>query len=38
MEEEFGVIIPDEEMENLKTVGDAIDWIAKRKLHLSDEE
>lgn len=27
-EEKFGVRIPDEALENLKTVGDAIDYIA----------
>ena len=28
-EERFGVRIPDEALENLKTVGDAIDYIAQ---------
>ena len=28
-EEKFGVRIPDEEVKNLKTVGDAVDFIAK---------
>lgn len=32
LEAEFGVTIPDEEAENIKTVGDAIDYLAKRKL------
>ena len=32
LEEEFGVTIPDEEAEKIKTVGDAIDYLAKRKL------
>ncbi|ADC90967.1 acyl carrier protein [Mageeibacillus indolicus] len=27
MEQEFGVSIPDEEAENIKTVGDAVDYI-----------
>ncbi|KTR37222.1 MULTISPECIES: acyl carrier protein [Rothia] len=27
-EEKFGVTIPDEEVKNLKTVGDAVDFIA----------
>ncbi|GGC95177.1 acyl carrier protein [Tersicoccus solisilvae] len=27
-EEKFGVRIPDEEVKNLKTVGDAVDYIA----------
>ncbi|MGX6396608.1 acyl carrier protein [Rothia kristinae] len=27
-EERFGVTIPDEEVKNLKTVGDAVDFIA----------
>lgn len=30
-EEEFGVSIPDEDYEKLKTVGDAIDYINERK-------
>ena len=29
LEEEFGTSIPDEEIENIKTVGDAIAYIAK---------
>lgn len=28
-EEKFGVKIPDEEVKNLKTVGDAVDFIVK---------
>ena len=32
LEEEFGVAIPDEEAERIKTVGDAIDYLAKRNL------
>lgn len=32
LEEEFGVTIPDEEAERIKTVGDAIDYLAKRNL------
>ncbi|MCW2620763.1 MAG: phosphopantetheine-binding protein [Frankiales bacterium] len=28
-EEKFGVRIPDEALENLKTVGDAVDYISK---------
>jgi acyl carrier protein len=32
LEEEFGIEIPDEEAENIKTVGDAIDYI---KEHLN---
>ena len=28
-EEKFGVRIPDEEVKNLKTVGDAVDFISK---------
>lgn len=28
-EEKFGVTIPDEESKNLKTVGDAVEFIAK---------
>jgi acyl carrier protein len=28
-EDRFGVKIPDEELANLKTVGDAVDYIAK---------
>lgn len=32
LEEEFGVTIPDEEAEKIKTVGDAIDYLAKRGL------
>jgi acyl carrier protein len=31
-EEAFGVSIPDEEAENINTVGDAIDYLAKRQL------
>ncbi|QDT31717.1 MULTISPECIES: acyl carrier protein [Thalassoglobus] len=30
-EEEFGVTIPDEDYETLKTVGDAIDYIKQRE-------
>lgn len=30
-EEEFGVSIPDEDYEGLKTVGDAIDYIKQRE-------
>ncbi|UZJ23673.1 acyl carrier protein [Rhodococcus antarcticus] len=30
-EDRFGVKIPDEELANLKTVGDAVDYIAKNK-------
>jgi acyl carrier protein len=33
LEEEFGVTIPDEEAEKIKTVGDAIDYLAKRTLY-----
>jgi acyl carrier protein len=29
-EEEFGIDIPDEDAEQLRTVGDAIDYMAKR--------
>lgn len=29
LEEEFGISIPDEEAENIKTVGDAVAFIAK---------
>lgn len=29
LEEEFGISIPDEEAESIKTVGDAITYIAK---------
>jgi acyl carrier protein len=32
LEEELGVTIPDEEAEGIKTVGDAIDYLAKRSL------
>jgi acyl carrier protein len=32
LEEEFGVTIPDEDAEKIKTVGDAIDYLAKRNL------
>jgi acyl carrier protein len=32
LEEEFDVTIPDEEAEKIKTVGDAIDYLAKRNL------
>jgi acyl carrier protein len=32
LEEEFGVSIPDDELEKIQTVGDAIDLLAKRKL------
>lgn len=32
LEEEFGVTIPDDEAEKIKTVGDAIDYLAKRNL------
>ena len=32
LEEEFDVTIPDEEAEQIKTVGDAIDYLAKRNL------
>ncbi|MDI6844134.1 MAG: acyl carrier protein [Anaerosomatales bacterium] len=28
LEEQFGISIPDEEAENIKTVGDAVDYIA----------
>ena len=28
LEEEFGISIPDEEAENIKTVGDAVNYIA----------
>ena len=31
MEEEFEVEIPDEEAENIKTVGDAINYVANHK-------
>ena len=31
LEEEFGVEIPDEDAENIKTVKDAIDYINKNK-------
>ncbi|MDT8317315.1 MAG: acyl carrier protein [bacterium] len=31
LEEEFGVEIPDEDAENIKTVQDAIDYINKNK-------
>ncbi len=30
-EDRFGVKIPDEELANLKTVGDAVDYIAKNQ-------
>jgi acyl carrier protein len=29
-EEEFGIDIPDEDAEQLRTVGDAVDYMAKR--------
>lgn len=29
IEDEFGVEIPDEEVENLSTIGDVVDYIAK---------
>ncbi len=32
LEEELGVTIPDDEAEKIKTVGDAIDYLAKRHL------
>jgi acyl carrier protein len=32
VEKEFGVTISDDEAENIKTVGDAIDYLAKRYL------
>jgi acyl carrier protein len=32
LEEEFGVTIPDEVAESIKTVGDAIDYLASRRL------
>ncbi len=32
VEEEFGVSIPEDEAEKIKTVGDVIEFIAKRKL------
>ncbi|MDI6712992.1 MAG: phosphopantetheine-binding protein, partial [Anaerosomatales bacterium] len=28
LEEQFGISIPDEEAENIKTVGDAVEYIA----------
>lgn len=31
LEEEFGVDIPDEEVNSIKTVGDAAEYIAKKK-------
>ena len=30
-EDKYGVKIPDDELANLKTVGDAVDYIAKHK-------
>ena len=30
LEEEFGVTIPEEEMEGIKTVGDAVDLVASK--------
>lgn len=30
-EDKFGVKIPDDELANLKTVGDAVDYIASKK-------
>lgn len=30
-EDKYGVKIPDDELANLKTVGDAVDYIAKNK-------
>ena len=35
MEQEFGVSIPDEEAENIKTVGDAVDYIKACLLYTS---
>jgi acyl carrier protein len=32
LEEEFGVSIPDDDAENIKTVGDAIDYIVSHTL------
>ncbi|MGH3938492.1 MAG: acyl carrier protein [Pseudonocardiaceae bacterium] len=29
LEDKFGVKVPDEELANLKTVGDAVDYVAK---------
>ncbi|TCO47965.1 acyl carrier protein [Actinocrispum wychmicini] len=31
-EDKFGVKIPDDELANLKTVGDAVDYITKNKV------
>ena len=31
-EEKFGVKIPDDEVQNLKTVGDAVSFITRRRL------
>lgn len=31
LEENFGIEIPDEEAQNLKTVGDAVKYIAEKK-------
>ena len=34
-EDKFGVKIPDDELANLKTVGDAVDYIAKNQVTTS---
>ena len=37
-EERFGVKIPDDELANLKTVGDAVSYIEKAKARMSERE
>ena len=32
LEEEFGLTIPDEAIEEWSTVGDVLDWLAKRQI------
>ncbi len=32
LEEEFGLTIPDEAIEKWSTVGDVLDWLAKRQI------
>lgn len=31
LEEEFGIKIPDDQVDNIKTVGDAVEFISKNK-------
>lgn len=34
LEEEFGLTIPDEAIEKWSTVGDVLDWLARRPIQL----